>query len=198
MTRNLCALVMAAGLGSRYRASAGPTHNKLCAPCIGRDGVERPVLGHVLTNLQPHVQRTLVITRASYKDVIAMATAVGCEPVIIESAGLGDSIAAGIVHAGNAGGWLLTLGDMPFILPSTFQQVADSLQPGRISVPMHEGRYGHPVGFAGDLTQELALLSGERGARRLFRQDRVFEIPVNDPGALWDVDVPESLRFTSG
>jgi molybdenum cofactor cytidylyltransferase len=38
-------------------------------------------------------------------------------------------------------------------------------------------------------------LSGDRGAKPLFAQGRVVEVAVDDPGVLWDVDVPESLTF---
>ena len=36
MSETLCAIVLAAGLGSRYRAVAGQHRNKLLAQCLGR------------------------------------------------------------------------------------------------------------------------------------------------------------------
>jgi molybdenum cofactor cytidylyltransferase len=38
-------------------------------------------------------------------------------------------------------------------------------------------------------------LSGDHGAKALFAQGRVVEVKVDDPGVLWDVDVPEKLTF---
>jgi molybdenum cofactor cytidylyltransferase len=38
-------------------------------------------------------------------------------------------------------------------------------------------------------------LSGDRGAKPLFAQGRVVEVAVDDPGVLWDVDVPQALTF---
>jgi molybdenum cofactor cytidylyltransferase len=38
-------------------------------------------------------------------------------------------------------------------------------------------------------------LAGDRGAKPLFAQARVVEVAVDDPGVLWDVDVPASLVF---
>ena len=38
-------------------------------------------------------------------------------------------------------------------------------------------------------------LTGDRGARAVFALAEVREVPVDDPGVLWDVDVPQSLEF---
>jgi molybdenum cofactor cytidylyltransferase len=38
-------------------------------------------------------------------------------------------------------------------------------------------------------------LTGDHGAKSLFAQARVVEVAVDDPGVLWDVDVPEALIF---
>ncbi|MOA57995.1 MobA-like NTP transferase domain protein [compost metagenome] len=64
-----------------------------------------------------------------------------------------------------------------------------------ISVPVHDGDYGHPVGFGRSFGPGLMALSGDRGAKPLFAQGRVVEVSVDDPGVLWDVDVPEKLVF---
>jgi molybdenum cofactor cytidylyltransferase len=64
-----------------------------------------------------------------------------------------------------------------------------------ISVPVQDGEYGHPVGFGRDFAAGLMTLSGDRGAKLLFAQGRVVEVTVDDPGVLWDVDVPQALNF---
>ena len=64
-----------------------------------------------------------------------------------------------------------------------------------VSVPVHEGEFGHPVGFGRSFGPALMALSGDRGAKALFAQARVVEVAVDDPGVLWDVDVPEKLVF---
>jgi hypothetical protein len=74
---------------------------------------------------------------------------------------------------------------------SVVAQVADDC----ISVPVLDGEYGHPVGFGRSFASGLMALSGDRGAKPLFAQGRVVEVSVDDPGVLWDVDVPESLIF---
>jgi len=115
--------------------------------------------------------------------------------VLIESSGMGDSIAAGVAECAQLDGWLMVLGDMPFILPSSVEQVLVGISHDSISVPVQNGEYGHPVGFGRDFAAGLMALSGDRGAKPLFAQGRVVEVAVDDPGVLWDVDVPEKLTF---
>lgn len=195
MATPLCALVLAAGLGSRYQAVAGKGASKLLAPCIGRDGVERPVLGQVLSNLQGVVDKCLLVTRHGQHEIARLARQYTCELVLLDSPGMGDSIAAAVAMAPDCAGWLVVLGDMPFILPSTLQSVANSLQADAISVPLYQGERGHPVGFGRQLGPGLMALSGDQGARRLFKSARVQSIEVSDPGVLWDVDVPQALVY---
>ncbi|MNP80123.1 MobA-like NTP transferase domain protein [compost metagenome] len=64
-------------------------------------------------------------------------------------------------------------------------------------MPVQEGEYGHPVGFGRRFGPGLMTLSGDRGAKALFAQGRVVEVKVDDPGVLWDVDVPARLVFKS-
>ncbi|MFJ3521297.1 NTP transferase domain-containing protein [Pseudomonas sp. NPDC090203] len=195
MNQTLCAIVLAAGQGSRYRQVAGEHRNKLLAQCTGRDGVERCVLEHVLFNLSATVDKIVLLTRPDYSCVAEIGLRHGCEVVVLDSSGMGDSIAAAVAAQPNHRGWLIALGDMPFIHPDTLEKVAASLEPGAISVPVHDGRYGHPVGFGREFGPALMGLAGEKGARRLFEAARVIELEVNDPGALWDVDVPSALVF---
>ena len=57
----------------------------------------------------------------------------------------------------------------------------------------HRGRRGHPVGFASELYSELALLSGDEGARRLVARYPAQGVEVDDPGVLLDVDTIADL-----
>jgi molybdenum cofactor cytidylyltransferase len=195
MNQTLCAIVLAAGQGSRFRQVAGVHRNKLLAQCNGRDGVERCVLEHVLVSLRTVVDRCLVLTRPDYTSVAELGLQYGYEVVVLDSPGMGDSIAAAVAAEPAHRGWLIVLGDMPFIHPDTLERVIRSLEDDAISVPVHEGRYGHPVAFGRNFGPGLLGLSGEKGARRLFQDARIKEINVDDPGVLWDIDVPAALTF---
>ncbi|MCF5545423.1 NTP transferase domain-containing protein [Pseudomonas salomonii] len=193
----VAAIVLAAGQGSRFRAAAGADQDKLLADCIGLDGVTRPVIEQVLMTLPERVVRRWLVTSPDRLAVIRLAKAYGCEVLLLDSAGMGDSIAASVAASASADGWLVVLGDMPFIQPSTLERVIDAVQDDGISVPVQAGKYGHPVAFGRALGPRLMALSGDRGAKPLFTQAVVREVPVEDPGVLWDVDLPQALSFSA-
>lgn len=200
MSSTLCAVVLAAGQGSRYREIAGANQDKLLAPCVGLDGVVRPMLEQVLLNLQASVDKRAVdnivlLTRPDRLEVIELGQRYGCQVALLDSAGMGDSIAEAVAAQPDHRGWLIVLGDMPFILPETLERVIDSVEDGCISVPVNAGEYGHPVAFGRRFCLALMALAGERGAKRLFQPGLVREVQVDDPGVLWDVDTPAALVF---
>lgn len=192
----MTAIVLAAGQGSRFRAEAGADQDKLLADCVGLDGVTRPVIEQVLVNLPKCVVKRWLVTSPERTQVIRLAEAYGCEVLLLRSAGMGDSLAAAVAASGLADGWLVVLGDMPFIQSSSIEQVIDGLEVGGISVPVQDGQYGHPVAFDRASGPGLMALTGDRGAKPLFAQTVVREVQLNDPGVLWDVDLPKSLNFT--
>ena len=191
----ITAIILAAGQGSRFRAEAGADQDKLLAPCVGRDGITRPVIEQVLVNLPAAVARRWVVTSPDRTEVIRLAQLHGCEVLLLRSPGMGDSIAAAVAASGTSDGWLVVLGDMPFILPASIEQVMAGLEIDGISVPVHAGQYGHPVGFSRSFGPALMALTGDRGAKPLFALASVQEVAVDDPGVLWDVDVPALLNF---
>ncbi|QXI27066.1 nucleotidyltransferase family protein [Pseudomonas vanderleydeniana] len=195
MTEAITAIILAAGRGSRFRQAAGADQDKLLALCRGRDGVERPVLEQVLCSLPERLGQRVLVTTADRPEVIRLGRAQGCQVLLLPSTGMGDSIAAGVNAAAGAAGWLMVLGDMPFILPGTFEQVLARMTGERICVPVMAGEYGHPVGFGREFGAGLRALSGDRGAKALFADGRVDPVPVEDRGILWDVDLPAALVF---
>lgn len=195
MSETLCAIVLAAGLGSRFRQVAGSHRNKLLAQCTGRDGVERSVLEQVLVSVSTVADTIVLLTRPDYCSVAELALRHGCQVVVLDSPGMGDSIAAAVAAEPDHRGWLVVLGDMPFTSPETLRYVASSLEDDAISVPVHAGKYGHPVGFGRHFGASLMALTGEKGARRLFQGANVKELHTEDSGVLWDVDVPAALVF---
>ena len=109
---------------------------------------------------------------------------------------MGDSLAAAVAASGSADGWLVVLGDMPFIQPASIERVVEGLAVDGIRVPVQGGRYGHPVAFGAAFGPQLMALSGDRGGRALFVSASVQEVLVDDPGVHWDVDLPQLLSFT--
>jgi molybdenum cofactor cytidylyltransferase len=195
MSQSIGVIILAAGSGSRFRQVAGPDKDKLLADCTGRDGAVRSVIEQVLVNLPASLEKRVLVTSPERPQAIRMAQAYGCDFVELDSPGLGDSIAAGVQACPDLDGWLILLGDMPFILPSSIEQVVAGIREDGISVPVLAGEYGHPVGFGREFGAKLMALTGDRGAKVLFAGAQVVEVPVDDPGVVWDVDVPEALTF---
>jgi molybdenum cofactor cytidylyltransferase len=113
--------------------------------------------------------------------------------------GMGASIAVGIAalrdEFPDARGWLITLGDMPFIAPHTIRTIANSIgkEGHRIVAACHRGARGHPVGFDRSLTDELVALGGDHGASLLLQAHGVTLVETYDEGVLRDVDTPADL-----
>jgi molybdenum cofactor cytidylyltransferase len=189
------AIILAAGQGSRYRQVAGVDQDKLLAMCKGRDGIVRPVIEQVLCNLPTGVEARLLVTTPDRPEVVRLAQTYGCQVLLLASAGMGDSIAAAVAACPALDGWLVVLGDMPFILPSSIERIVEGIQADTVSVPVQDGEFGHPVGFGRSFGAALMALFGDRGAKPLFASANVIEVVVDDPGVLWDVDVPEALVF---
>ncbi|OCW25555.1 MULTISPECIES: NTP transferase domain-containing protein [unclassified Pseudomonas] len=189
------AIVLAAGQGSRFRAEAGADQDKLLADCVGRDGVMRPVIEQVLVNLPDRLVARWLVTTPDRTEVIRLAEAYGCQVLLLQSAGMGESIAAAVAASVSADGWLVVLGDMPFIQSSSIERVIDVLEEDGISVPVQAGDYGHPVAFGRAFGPDLMALTGDRGGKPLFARARVREVQVEDAGVLWDVDLPKRLIF---
>ena len=191
----VAAIVLAAGQGSRFRAEAGADQDKLLADCVGRDGVMRPVIEQVLVNLPDRLVARWLVTTPDRTEIIRLAQAYGCQVLLLQSAGMGESIAAAVAASASADGWLVVLGDMPFIQSSSIERVIDVLEEDGISVPVHVGDYGHPVAFGRAFGPDLMALTGDRGGKPLFARARVREVQVEDAGVLWDVDLPKRLSF---
>ena len=125
----------------------------------------------------------------------------GCE--ILESPhtarGLGASLAAGVAASPDAEGWIVALGDMPFIQPSTIAAVRQRLAAGAlIAAPVlaATGQRGHPVGFSRARHAGLLAIDGDDGARSVIaaHRDEVVLVEVDDPGIVTDIDVPSDLE----
>jgi molybdenum cofactor cytidylyltransferase len=96
----------------------------------------------------------------------------------------------------DADGYLVALGDMPFIRRSSIAAVRDALAGGAALVaPYFHSRRGHPVGLSKKFSRELLALKGDEGARQLLaaHASELVKIPLGDPGVIRDIDRPEDL-----
>lgn len=192
MKSQAAVIVLAAGKGSRF---AGPDHK--LAQRLGTATVLGTTLRHAIAS---HLQVIVVTTEAfaelarrsvAARDVVVLPD-VGTDhkPLL----GMGYSIGAGVSARPDASGWIILPGDMPLVQPLTLQAVARQLDDHPVVYAQHRGQRGHPVGFAAELYSELALLSGDEGARRLVARYPAVGLEVEDPGVLLDIDTPGDLE----
>ena len=112
--------------------------------------------------------------------------------------GMSSSVKCGIENGpAEAEAFMLLLGDQPFIERAVIDALIDDYRSGRrgITIPVCNGRRGHPVIFDARYRAEL-LAVGDRGARAVVaaHAGEIFEVPVESPNILTDMDTPEQYR----
>jgi molybdenum cofactor cytidylyltransferase len=75
------------------------------------------------------------------------------------------------------------------------EQALDNEAEKLILQPTCAGVPGHPVGFSASFIEELGLLRGDEGARRVLQAHpaSVRRLEVADPGVLRDLDQPDQI-----
>ncbi|MBN3787190.1 nucleotidyltransferase family protein [Burkholderia sp. Ac-20353] len=189
-------VLLAAGLGQRFDPSG--LHSKLLA--LLPDGT--PVAVAAARRLALATADVIAVVRPGAEKLAILLNEAGCKVIFAADAerGMGASLAAGVRASPDATGWLVALGDMPWITPATYEAVTRALDADDASIvaPAHRGMRGHPVGFGARHYDALAALDGDTGARVLFAREPVTLLDVDDPGILRDVDTPGDLARGRG
>ena len=191
---NSCAILLAAGSGSRFRASpttagpdgpASPTH-KLQALLRGRP-VYRWALDAVLEAGLDHV---VVVTGAAELDLPHTVHRVH-NPRWAE--GQATSLQVGLAEAQRLGAdaVVVCLGDQPFITPTAWRAVAAS--PSAIAVATYSGVRGNPVLLRRTIWSLLPT-AGDQGARSLMALRPELVADVACDGSPADIDTMEDLQ----
>jgi molybdenum cofactor cytidylyltransferase len=194
LVSNVCGILLAAGSGSRFGGG------KLAHPLPGA-GV--PIAVESWRRLRAAMANTCVVVRSGDPEVLALFRDEGARIIECDDAasGMGRSLSCGVRANAYASGWLIALGDMPWLRTETVRAIADALDAsGRIVIPAIEGRRGHPVGFPARLYPALADLRGDNGARSVVQGHAadVTELAVKDPGIFADIDTREDLARMGG
>jgi len=186
------AIVLAAGRSERMGAA-----NKLLLPVEGVAVVRRVVETVCAT---PVIEVLAVVGH----EAEAVGHALAGLPVRLvdnprHGEGLGSSVAAGVASAaGDVDGYLICLGDLPWLTTSSVRAVLDRFHDADapdMVVPHYEGRPGHPVLVRERFRDLLLRLEGDRGARAALRGVAAAVcVDVEDPGVLDDIDTPEDYE----
>ncbi|MGH9399706.1 MAG: nucleotidyltransferase family protein [Thermoanaerobaculia bacterium] len=86
--------------------------------------------------------------------------------------------------------------DHPAVAAETLGRLAGEAGRGRVALPVHAGRRGHPALIGSDLIDDIADIPEGSGLRHLWRArpEVLVDVPVNDPGVLLDLDTPEDYE----
>ena len=145
-------------------------------------------------NLAAAVDQVIAVVRPGDE---ATRTLLAAEPniqiVVCERAeeGMGHSLAAAVAASPSDSHWIVALGDMPFIKPTTILAVVDQIEQGAaFAMPVYQGQRGHPVGIHSRFRADLHALEGDAGARAIIadHQSDVQLVETDDSGVLVDVD----------
>ncbi len=185
------AIVLAAGVSRRMGAPK---------PLVNLFG--RPLLEHVLENLAGSRVREVVVVLGHESDRVQREADLGSARVVVNAdyrEGMSASIRAGLRAADpSAGAYLMVLGDQPFVAPATVDALVEAWarRPTPLAIPTFRARRGNPVLVDRVLVAAMDSVTGDRGFRALFgsRARDILEVPVKDPGILFDVDTAEDVR----
>jgi molybdenum cofactor cytidylyltransferase len=175
----------------------------LALPPAGADtsAREESLVEMAARNLIAGAGNALAVIRPGARKLRVQLERAGCSVVESEQCehGIGESLAAAVGASRDAAGWIVALGDMPFVRPATIEAVRAQLEIGAlIAAPLNpvSGERGHPVGFASTLRDELLALRGDLGARSVIARhhDELVPVPVDDPGICVDIDTPGDLQ----
>jgi molybdenum cofactor cytidylyltransferase len=99
-------------------------------------------------------------------------------------------------------GLLLCLIDHPLITSDLVNDLIGQFcaAPGKIVLPVYNGRRGHPVIFPAALYDELLHAPTDKGARAVVwaHVADVLEVPTNEEGCILNLNDPETLLRATG
>jgi len=187
----ICAVVLAAGRSSRMGAQ------KLLLPIAGRP----MIAGIVDEALQSAVEKVFIVLGRDAQPV--QAALPGSRVTFVTNPDLdGDmlsSVRCGIrALPSDRTAVLVVLGDQPGVTSKLIDELIRLFREtgGGIAVPVHQGKRGHPLLFAGRFCEEILTHLDATGLRGLLlaHPDQVVELPVAKASVLEDMDTPEQYQ----
>ncbi|MEE9541802.1 MAG: nucleotidyltransferase family protein, partial [Candidatus Bipolaricaulota bacterium] len=160
-----------------------------------------PALARVIRTVkQTAVKQIIVVLGYAADEIMNTIDLSDCRVVINQQfkTGMSSSLRVGIESLSpRADGFLILLGDMPYISSGTIRTVVAAGTTGALIVaPHYHGQRGFPVYLHKSCSKELiATLTGDIGARDFIakHQEQLLGVEVNDPGTVRDIDRPKTL-----
>ena len=160
-------------------------------------------LGHLMKVTQHPRAGMLRVVVGAHAEEIRASAKLDAEELVVNRdwrRGQLSSLQAAIrsLPAGATKGMLVCLVDHPLISAELVARLVEEFarEKNKIVIPTFGGRRGHPVIFPATLYGELLEAPEEIGARAVVRAhaEDVLEVPVEEEGAVLNLNDPESLR----
>lgn len=160
---------------------------------------------------RPEIEATFVVIRPDDESLRAAVAACGATPLqpAVPPPEMRDSVEFALRHIERqfepspAAGWILAPADHPLLDPGVIDRLLTAWRnsSGKILVPVHGGRRGHPVIFPFGLVPDVYALPPDQGLNRLLTRHAAIieQIEVDSAGVLADLDTPEDYaRLQAG
>lgn len=193
-------LILAAGASSRMGQPklllplrGEPVIVHVLRAAAARDASGKPLLDPVLVVLGPHAPDALARHVSAAPRVRTVRAGDAAQ-------GQAHSLRAGVASLVRQGqaveGVCVLLGDQPFVDGRLLERLlqAFAAHPSAFVVPHYEGQRGNPVIIPRMFFPQVLALSGDTGARPLFRhpQAQIQAVEVDSDAVLLDMDTPEA------
>jgi CTP:molybdopterin cytidylyltransferase MocA len=187
LTAGVAAVVLAAGRGQRF----GGDIPKPLLEFGGRPLVARAVDAAVTSGCAPVL---VVVGGDDVAAAVAEATVVrNDDPDRGISSSLQCALRA-LADRADVDAAVVGLADQPLVGADAYRRLAAAFAEGaRLAVATYGGTRGNPLLLAREFWAEAEQLSGDEGARALFRRHDPREVPCDGTGDPSDVDTPDDL-----
>ena len=180
---------------------SGGASSRMGSPKALRPYQGRPFLEHLLDVTLRHEIGVRRVVLGADAEPIAKAVDLKADEIVINhewERGQLSSIQAALrsLPAGTDG-MLLCLIDHPLISGALVQELIEQFYKSKkpITLPVYEGRRGHPVIFSASLYDELLRAPLETGARAVVwaHKGEVEEVRTNEEGCVLNLNDPETM-----
>ncbi len=185
---------------------SGGASSRMGSPKALRPYQGRPFLEHLLDiTMRPEIGVRRVVLGAQ-AEPIAKAVPLRADEIVInlewEKGQLSSLQAALRSLPAGTDGMLLCLIDHPLISGALVQELIEQFYKSKkpITLPVYEGRRGHPVIFSASLYDELLRAPLETGARAVVwaHKGEVEEVRTNEEGCVLNLNDPETMHRAIG
>ncbi len=146
----------------------------------------KPMLQRVVESLPSEFSEVVVVTGAFREEIESLIASLKTHQIHNKNfeRGIGTSVKVAAQYAlKKHQNLLLTLGDLPFVTTSEYQNLLDHFA-NQVLFSEFNGETGPPAIFPKDQLAQLLNLADDEGAKSIFSQAR--SIPI--PGAAKDID----------